>query len=84
MRTRAIHGASAICDALRTALDSGEVDSAVSVYAHLAEVLFLQARIDELEKCLDDGRRFAEAHGLGSLAPLEVYQALLSMRSGDP
>ncbi|WP_432947742.1 ATP-binding protein [Kribbella sp. CA-253562] len=71
-------------EALNTALGSGDHESAARAYTNLAEVLFRHDLYEDLETCLDEGRRFTHEHGFWShFYGLETHQAQLSLRLGD-
>jgi ATP/maltotriose-dependent transcriptional regulator MalT len=71
-------------EALNAALASGDHESAARAYTNLAEVLFRHELYEDLETCLEEGRRFTHDHGFWSHSyGLETHQAQLSLRLGD-
>ncbi|GAB3933928.1 AAA family ATPase [Kribbella albertanoniae] len=76
-------GLECIRDSLKSALDSGDHESAARAYTSLAAVLFREDRLAELASCLADGLTFVANHGIWSHAyDLEVHQAQLDLRLG--
>lgn len=68
---------------LRSALATGDHESAARAYTNLAEVLFRQGHTDQLGECLADGLDFTRERGFWSHSyNLEVHRAQLSLRTG--
>ena len=71
-------------DSLRSALASGDHESAARAYTNLSEVLYRQRRTGELAAVLADGLAFTSERGFWSHRyNLQVHSALLSSDAGD-
>lgn len=70
-------------DSLRSALASGDHESAARAYTNLAEVLYRQRLTDELEQVLADGLEFTRERGFWSHRyNLELHSALVDLDAG--
>jgi DNA-binding CsgD family transcriptional regulator/tetratricopeptide (TPR) repeat protein len=71
-------------DSLEVALGAGDHEIAARGYCNVAELLYREGRLGELEACIAEGLPFARERGFWSHAyNLELHRCVLQLRRGD-
>jgi len=77
-------GLSELRAGIAASIDGGHDEYAAAGYTNLAELLYREGRLAELEACVREGSSFTRERGLWSHAyHLEVHHCLLLLRHGD-